>query len=312
MYSISTVSVLELFRQLLVYFFIYFIDFPVQCRIRLLCHNHHTRTVIIHLSLLILKLYFCLFYLYVLLILLNGHQSRYTTASLSYLPSQKSLRFLTHHHRHRQTPHRHTDHHKHPSHHTHIHMSQIHVRLPHFLIHRSTTVTPNVHNHSYASLPHPPSKQTDAITKVNNWMNDGYVCSNSSSSCEAETAASVPAPATYAEAATGSPTQPPSLTMASPIHSPTHLNTYTHPASSCQAQTILIDNITTKHTRAEIEIKLRRQFPGGRYALTSLKRGGLALVLQTIKEIITILKNKMGRGFLWERPQGRAAEFHDR
>ena len=45
-----------------------------------------------------------------------------------------------------------------------------------------------------------------------------------------------------------------------------------------------------KYTRAEIEIKLRRQFPGVRYALTFLKRGVLALVLETPKEINTILK----------------------
>ena len=108
------------------------------------------------------------------------------------------------------------------------------------------------------------------MTKVNNWMEDGSVCSDSSSSSEAEITASAPTPATYAEAATASPTQPPALAMASPIHSPTHSNTYTPPASSCQAQTILIDNITTKHTRAEIEINLRRQFPGVRYALTFL------------------------------------------
>ena len=36
------------------------------------------------------------------------------------------------------------------------------------------TVTPHVHDHSYASLPHPPT-QRDAITKVNNWMNDGVI-----------------------------------------------------------------------------------------------------------------------------------------
>ena len=126
--------------------------------------------------------------------------------------------------------------------------------------------------------------------KVNKWMNDGSVCSNSSSSSSAETAASAPAPATYAEAAAASPTQQPALTIVSPIHSPTHSNTYTPPASSCQAQTILIDNITTKHTRAEIEIKLRRQFPGVGYALTFLKRGGLALVSETPEEINTILK----------------------
>ena len=68
------------------------------------------------------------------------------------------------------------------------------------------TVTPHLHDHSYASLPRPPSKQIDVITKVDNWMNDGSVCSNSSSSSEAETAASAPVPATYAEVAASSPT----------------------------------------------------------------------------------------------------------
>ena len=130
-------------------------------------------------------------------------------------------------------------------------------------------------------------------------MNDGSVFSSSSSSAEAETAATSPAPATYAEAAAASYTQPPALAVASPIHSPTHPNTYTPPAPSCQAQTILTDNITTKHTRAEIEIKQRGQFPGVRYALTFLKRGGgLALVLETPKEINTILKQtKWGKDF---------------
>ena len=122
--------------------------------------------------------------------------------------------------------------------------------LPHSPEH--ITVTPHVHDHSYATLPH---TQTDAITKVNNWTKDGSVCSDSSSSSEAETASSAPTPATYADSAAASPTQPPALAMASPIHSPTH--TYTPPVSSCQAQSILNDNITTKHTRAEIEIKLR-------------------------------------------------------
>ena len=159
--------------------------------------------------------------------------------------------------------------------------------LPHSPEH--ITVTPHVHDHSYASLPHP-STQSDAITKVNNWMKDGSVCSDSSSSSEAETATSAPMPATYAEAAAASPTQQTALAIALPIHSPIHSNTYTPPASSCQSQTILIDNITTKHTCAEIEIKLRRQFPAVRYALTFLKRGGLALVLETPKEINTILK----------------------
>ena len=240
-----------------------------------------------NLSLLILKLYFSLIYLYVSLILLRGHQSRCITASMSFLPSQKSLRFLTHHHRHRQTPHHHTHHHRHPRLHTHTYVTE--PRSPTPLLHspEHITVNPHVQDHSYATLP---TTQTDAITKVNNWMKDGSVCSDSSSSSEAETAASAPTPATYAEAAAASPTQPPALAIASPIHSPTHSNTYTPPVSSCQAQTILIDNITTKHTRAEIEIKLRRQFRRVRYALTFLKRGGLALVLETPKEINTILK----------------------
>ena len=42
------------------------------------------------------------------------------------------------------------------------------------------TVTPHVHDHSYASLPHPASKQTEAFTKVNNWMNDGIHASSAS------------------------------------------------------------------------------------------------------------------------------------
>ena len=145
-------------------------------------------------------------------------------------------------------------------------------------------------------------------------MNDDSVCSNSSSSCEAETAASAPAPATNAEAAAASPTQPSALAMASPIHSPTHSNTYTPPASSCQAQTILIDDITTKHIRAEIEIKLRRQLPGVRYALTFIKRGRRpsAFIGNSQIDQHHFETNKMGRGFLWERhlhtsgQQGRA------
>ena len=58
----------------------------------------------------------------------------------------------------------------------------------------------------------------------------------------------------------------------------------------CQADTIIIDNITTKHRRLKIEIKLRRQFPGVRYALTFIKRCGLAIVLETPKEININLK----------------------
>ena len=49
---------------------------------------------------------------------------------------------LTHHHYHRQTPHHHTHHHRHPRLHTHTHMSQNHVRLPHFFIHRNIPQSP--------------------------------------------------------------------------------------------------------------------------------------------------------------------------
>ena len=56
--------------------------------------------------------------------------SRCINASLSYLPSQKSLRFLTHHHP-RQTPHHQTHHHTHPRVHTHIY---IYI----YICHRST------------------------------------------------------------------------------------------------------------------------------------------------------------------------------
>ena len=124
-------------------------------------------------------------------------------------------------------------------------------------------------------------------------MKDGSVCSNPSSSAEAETAATSPAHATYTEAAavTLAP-PPPALDIVSPIHSPTHSNTYTPPAPSWQAQTIIVGNITTKLTRAGIEIKLRRQFPGVRYALTFLMGGsGLALVLETSNDINAILKD---------------------
>ena len=209
---------------------------------------------------------------------------------MSFLPSQKSLKFLTHNRRHRQTPHQpQTPSQTSTSSYTYTYVTDPRspTSLPHSPEH--ITVTPHVHDHSYASLPHPPSTQTDAFTKVNNWMNDDSVCSDSSSSLQAETETSAPTPATYAEAAAASPTHPPALAIASPIHSPTYSNTCTPPASSCQAQTISIDTITTNHTRAEIEIKLRRQFPGVRCALTFLKRGGLALILETPKEINTIL-----------------------
>ena len=86
---------------------------------------------------------------------------------MSFLPSQKSLRFLTHHHRHRQTPHHHTHHHRHPRLHTHIHMSQNQLRLPHFLIHRSIpqsphmfTITHTLH-YLYTNRCHHKSEQPD-------------------------------------------------------------------------------------------------------------------------------------------------------
>ena len=99
----------------------------------------------------------------------RGHQSCCITASLSYLPSQKSLRFLTHHHHppsNTSPPHI-------PSHtsrvHTHTYVTD--PRLPTSLLHSPEHITVTLHVQSYTSLPHPPSKQTDAITKVNNWMN---------------------------------------------------------------------------------------------------------------------------------------------
>ena len=160
------------------------------------------------------KTYFCPIYLYVSLILLRGHQSRCTTASMSFLSSQKSLRFLTRHHRHHRTPHHHTHHHKHPRLHTHIHMSQTHVRLLHF-IHRSISQSPHMFTitHTLHYLIHLLHKQMPSL------------CYDSSSSLEVETAASAPTPVTYAEAATASNTQPPALAISSSIHSPTHSNT---------------------------------------------------------------------------------------
>ena len=206
---------------------------------------------------------------------------------MSFLPSQKSLRILTHHHRHRQTPHHHTYHHKHPRLHTYTYVTDPRspTSLPHSPEH--ITVTPHVHDHSYASLSHPPSKQTDAITKVNSWMNDCSVCSDSSSgNCSKRASANDVRQGrssfTYTAASTrycltNSFSRPFEHIHASSIFMPS-----SKPSSSKKT--------TTKHTRAEIKIKLRRQFPGVRYALTFLKRGGLALVLETPKEINTILK----------------------
>ena len=206
---------------------------------------------------------------------------------MSFLPSPKFLRFPTHHHRHRQTPHHHTQ----PSTSSYTYTYITDPRSPTSLLHspEHITVTPHVHDHSYASLPHPPSKQTDAIMKVDNWMKDGSVCSALQARWKRKLQ--------QAHRRSRRTQRPRQFHLHNRQHSllPHQfilppMNTYTPPASSCQAQTIIIDNITTKHTRAEIEIKLRRQFPGVRYALTFLKRGGLALILETPKEINTILK----------------------
>ena len=77
-----------------------------------------------------------------------------SVALMSYLPSQKSLRFLTHHHHHhRQTPHHHKRHHKHPRLYTYAYVTDPRspTSLPHSPEH--ITVTPHVHDHSYALLP---------------------------------------------------------------------------------------------------------------------------------------------------------------
>ena len=56
-----------------------------------------------------------------------------------------------------------------------------------------------------------------------------------------------------------------------------------------------------------------RKFPGVRFALTSVKRAGLALILEPQRNQHHFETNKMGRGFLWEIPlhtsgqQGSAA-----
>ena len=136
--------------------------------------------------------------------------------------------FLSHRHRHRHR-------HKHRA----LHIG-IRIRI-------SIRICIRIHN-----LIHLLNKQIPS----RNWMNDGFVCSNHSSSVEAEHAATLPAPTTYAEAAAASPIQPPALAIASPT--PNHSKADMPPAPSCQAQTIIIDNIITKHTRAGIEIKQRR------------------------------------------------------
>ena len=151
----------------------------------------------------------------------GGHQSRCTTASMSFLPSQKSLRFLS------SPP-------PPPSNATPPHTpSQTSTSFPHSPEHITVT-TPHVHDHSYATLPH---TQTDAITKVNNWMKDGSVCSDSSSSSEAETAASAPTPATYAEAAAAS--------AASTRYCLT--NPFSHPFEHIHASSIFMPSLNHPH-----------------------------------------------------------------
>ena len=209
---------------------------------------------------------------------------------MSFLPSQKSLRFLTHHHHHRQTPHHHTHRHRHPRLHTHIHMPQNHVRLPHFFIHRNIPQSPpHVHDHSYASLP---TTQTDAITKVNNWMKDGSVCSDSSSSSEAVTAARR---ATPADVRRGRGSVHPH-TAASTRYCLT--NPFSHPFEHIHASSIFMPSSNHPHRQTSLQNTHARKlksscddnFRGFVTRLTFLKRGGLALVLETPKEINTILK----------------------
>ena len=61
-------------------------------------------------------------------------------------------------------------------------------------------------------------------------MNAGSACSNHSSSVEAEPVATSPVPVKQAETTAASPTQPPTLNIASPTHSLTYSNKYTPPA----------------------------------------------------------------------------------
>ena len=176
------------------------------------------------------------------------------------------------------------------------------------------TVTTHVHDHSYASLPHPPSKQTDAITKVNNWMNDGSVCSDSSSSSEAETAASAPAPATLRRCRS-------SFTYRAASTRYCLTNSSSHPFEHIHASRIFMPISSHLHRQHHYKTYTR----GNRnQAATTISRGSLcANVTQARRPSACIGNsqrdqhhfetNKIGRGFLWERPlhtsgqQGRAA-----
>ena len=101
-----------------------------------------------------------------------------------------------------------------------------------------------------------------------------------SSSAEAEITASSPALAT---AAAASPTQPPALAIASRIHSPTHSNTHassTFMPSSSHSSTTSLQNIHAWKFKSSCD----NNFQG------FVMRVGLALVLETPKEINTLLK----------------------
>ena len=191
-------------------------------------------------------------------------------------------------------------------------MWQIHVRLSHFFLHRNLSQSPHMFTvtHTLHYLIHLLHKQMRSGKRTIGWT---IALSNPSSSAEWKTAATSPAPAMYAEAASASPTQAPALAITSPVHSPTHSNTYTPPVSSCQAQTILIDNITTNtHTRGNWN-----------QAATTISRGSLCANIPQVRRPSACIgnsqrdqhhleTNKMVRGFLWERPlhtsgqQGRA------
>ena len=158
--------------------------------------------------------------------------------------------------------------------------------------------TPVPQDHTYPQT-HPPSNSVDAITKVQEWAGDGTAepipCSEYQEN--ATQPSPTPAPTSYAAAAAAAtpaiPTQQAAHASAntdSP-HTP-HTNTYKAKPSPCQAPTIYIDNFTQNHTRAEIEIQLRKQFPGKRYALSFLKKGGISIVAESPKETNSILKRE--------------------
>ena len=170
----------------------------------------------------------------------------------------------------------------------------------------TTNRTTQPHDHSYCRPP-PPSTQLPSNTLVSNWVNESSSSSSSSpNSYVSNSVASSNAPepqAALASAPNISPaatqTQEPAHTThatahpsppTSHTHTPasahaTHATAHSSPSSSqtqtprtptCKRQTIIIDNITTKHTRVEIETQLRSQFPGASYDIAYLKRGPIA------------------------------------